>query len=158
MANIAATMRIANMKICTLMAVALATASFCASPAMAQSSAATYGNYADVSAIHVLPGQWENYMDYLKANWIKQSEWGKSKGYVVSYRVMAVTYPREGEPNLILVTEYKGIPTQAEQTRRQEEFAAYMKLDDHQHDEAALKRGPMRTLGSQNQYQEVLFK
>jgi hypothetical protein len=155
---VAAIMRIANMKIRCLIAVALATATVSVSPVQAQKSVADYGNYTDVSAIHVLPGQWENYMDYLKTNWLKQNEWSKSKGYIVSYRALAVTYPREGEPNLVLITEYKDMPSQAEQTRRGDEFAAYMKLDDHQMADAAVKRGPMRTIGSQNQYQEVVFE
>jgi hypothetical protein len=158
MVTIAANMRIAKMKIPRLMAVALATAALAATPAQAQKSTADYGNYTDVSAIHVLPGQWENYMDYLKTNWTKQNEWAKSKGYIVSYRALAVTYPREGEPNLVLIREYKDVPSQAEAKRRDDEFSAFMKLDDHQMADAAVKRGPMRTIGSQNQYQEVVFK
>lgn len=146
------------MKNKVLMAMALATAAIATTPATAQRSAADYGNYTDVSGIHVLPGQWENYMDYLKTNWVKQNEWAKKKGYVVSYRALAVTYPREGEPNLVLVTEYKDQPSQAEQKRRQDEYVAFMKMDEHQMDTAASERGPMRKLGSQNQYQEVVLK
>ncbi len=146
------------MKIHLLTAVALATTALAAAPLQAQKSAADYGNYTDVSAVHVLPGQWENYMDYLKTDWIRQNEWAKSKGYILSYRALAVTYPREGEPNLVLIREYKDVPSQAEAKRRDDEFAAFVKLDDHQRADASAKRGPMRTIGSQNQYQEVVFK
>ncbi|MBA3897029.1 MAG: hypothetical protein H0X36_07810 [Sphingomonadaceae bacterium] len=138
-------------------AMLLAATSF-ATPAAAQRSAARYGNYTDVSAIHVLPGQWENYLDFVKTSWVKQQEWAKHKGYIVGYSVVAATYPREGEPNLLLITEYKDIPSQAEAERRQNEYVSMMKMDEHQMDSAAVTRAPMRTLGSQEQYQEILLK
>ncbi len=55
----------ATMKICTLMAVALATVALVATPSQAQRSSADPGNYWEVSRIDVLPGQMENYLDYL---------------------------------------------------------------------------------------------
>jgi hypothetical protein len=51
-----------------------------AAPAVAQDSSYTPGGYSDVSAIDVLDGQMDNYMDYLAGSWKRQQEWAKSKG------------------------------------------------------------------------------
>ncbi len=128
------------------------------SPAPAQRTITKPGNYVDVSDVEVLPGQFENYMDFLKANWVKQQEWAKQKGYIVGYRILQNLYPRKGEPNIFLLTEYASVPTNAEVERRQDEYAAMMKMDEHAMDEAAVKRGPMRTIGSQSMLQEVILK
>ena len=129
-----------------------------AAPALAQRSSAKPGNYIDIQDIKVLPGQYENYMDFLKANWVKQNEWAKQKGYIVSYRVLENTYPRENEPTLFLMTEYTTFPDAAEQQRRSDEYVAFMKMDEHAMDAASEKRGPMRTRGSTTMLQEVLLK
>jgi len=139
-------------------AAALLLATAVATPALAQRSVTKPGNYVDVSDIKILPGQFENYMNYLKTNWVKQQEWAKQKGYIVSYRILANNYPREGEPSIYLLTEYATIPTNAEIERRQDEYVAMMKMDETAMDAAAEKRGPMRTVGSQTQLQEITFK
>lgn len=140
-------------------AIALATvATVSVTPAFAQRSVTKPGNYVDVTDVKILPGQFENYMDYLKREWVKQQEWAKSKGYIVGYRVLANNYPRENEATVYLLVEYASIPTNAEIERRQEEYVAFVKMDEHALDAASEKRGPMRTIGSQAQLQEILFK
>ncbi|MBK6297119.1 MAG: hypothetical protein IPF48_03490 [Sphingomonadales bacterium] len=69
-------------------------------PGQAQESSYTPGNYSDVSAIDVLDGQFENYMDYLAGPWKAQQEFAKSKGYITGYQVLANPYARAGEPDL----------------------------------------------------------
>ncbi len=127
-------------------------------PANAQRSTYEDGNYTNVSMIKVLPGQFENYMDYLASQWKKQNEFAKSKGYLVSYRVLAAVNSRADEPNLFLVMEFKDWPTNAESKRRQDEFVAMMKMDEHQMDTAAVGRGPMRTQMGSMTLQEVVLK
>ncbi len=137
---------------------ALLLATCVTTPVLAQRSATKPGNYVDVTDVKILPGQFENYMDYLKSQWVKQQEWAKSKGYIVGYRVLANNYPRENEASVYLLVEYASIPTNAEIERRQEEYVAMMKMDEHAMEAASEKRGPMRTISSQAQLQEILFK
>ena len=66
-------------------------------PGQAQESSYTPGNYSDVSAIDVLDGQFENYMDYLAGPWKAQQEFAKSKGYITGYQVLANPYARAGD-------------------------------------------------------------
>ena len=54
------------MKIRTFAASILLGATALAPPALAQRSIAKPGNYSDVSAIKILPSQFENYIDFLK--------------------------------------------------------------------------------------------
>lgn len=146
------------MKIHALLAFALATASFAATPALAQRSTTEPGNYTSVSMIKVLPGQFENYMDFLSVQWKKQNEFAKSKGYITSYHVLSAVDARSNEPDLFLVIEFKDWPTNAESKRRQDEFVAMMKMDEHQMDAASGARGPMRTQMGSMTLQEVLLK
>ncbi|AYJ86482.1 hypothetical protein D3Y57_11535 [Sphingomonas paeninsulae] len=146
------------MKIHALISFALATAAIAVTPAVAQRSNSEPGNYTSISMIKVLPGQFENYMDFLANQWKKQNEFAKKKGYLVSYHVLSAIDPRAGEPDLFLVMEFKDWPTTAESKRRQDEFVAMMKMDEHQMDAASAGRGPMRTQMGSMTLQEVLLK
>jgi hypothetical protein len=146
------------MKIKALLALALATAALAPAPASAQRSTVDSGNYTSISMIKVLPGQFENYMDFLAKQWRAQNEYAKSKGYIVSYRVLSAVDPRANEPDLFLVIEFKDWPSNAESKRRQDEFVAQMKMDEHQLDAASGQRGPMRTQMGSMTLQEVVFK
>ncbi len=129
-------------------------------PALAQAQEPSYtpGSYTDVSAIDVLDGQFENYMDYLAGPWKAQQEFAKSKGYITSYQVLANTYARAGEPDLFLIVVYPKIYDNAEQTRQQKEFEAFMKSDRRALDTAYGARGTMRKSLGQQQLQELKLK
>lgn len=146
------------MKITTLMAAGLAAALFATAPATAQRSSVEFGNYTSISMIKVLPGQFENYMDFIGKQWKTQNEWSKKKGYITEYHVLSAVDPRNGEPDLFLVIEFKNWPTTAEAQRRQDEFVAMMKMDEHQLDAASAQRGPMRTQMGSMTLQEVVLK
>jgi hypothetical protein len=144
------------MKFGKLAAAALAVA-LVSTPAIAQRSVADPGNYWEVSDIDVLPGQIENYLDYLNANWKKQQAFAKSKGYILDYHVLSNNYPRDGEPDLYLVVIFKDWPSNAEAKRQQDEFVAMMKQDEHQLSAASGGRATMRRQMGSALLQEVLF-
>lgn len=146
------------MKMRSLFALALAGAALSFTPATAQRSSAEDGNYWEVSRIDVLPGQSENYLDYLAQQWKKQQEWAKSKGYILSYHVLSNTHARDGEADLTLIAVFKEWPTVAESKRRQDEFVAMMKMDEHQMSAASGDRAVMRRQMGSQLYQEVILK
>ncbi len=127
-------------------------------PANAQESSYVPGSYTDVSAIDVLDGQFENYMDYLAGPWKTQQEFSKSKGYISSYQVLANPYARAGEPDLFLVVVYPKVYDPAEQLRQQREFEAFVKSDARKMDSAYGARGTMRKSLGQQQLQELKLK
>jgi hypothetical protein len=129
-----------------------------AAPAVAQDSSYTPGGYSDVSAIDVLDGQMDNYMDYLAGSWKRQQEWAKSKGYITAYSVLSNPYPRPGEPDLYLVVNYSKIYDAAEEIRQQKEFETFMKSDSRALGAQFADRGKMRKPLGQQQLRVMNLK
>jgi len=129
-----------------------------AAPVIAQNSSYTLGTVWQVSSIKVVPGQFENYLDYLGGNWRKQLEFGKQQGYVVSYHIFSVNNPRENEPDLFLAVEYKDYIPVAQQLEYQKKFEAMMATDAHKMDAGSGARVPMRKEAGSMELQELKLK
>lgn len=137
---------------------ALSAALSLAAPAAAQSSSYTYGNYWTVGEIEILPGQAENYADYLAGNWRKGQEFAKSKGYILDYFVLSNVNARDGEPDLYLVTRFPEMASRKEEERRQEEYEAFMKTNPHKMDAESGARAVMRKSMGSMLLQELVLK
>lgn len=133
------------------------TAAF-ATPAIAQVSSYKPGTVWEASRIKVMPGQFENYMDYLAANWKKVQEFGKSQGAIVSYHVLATNNPRAGEPDLILIVEYKDYMTTAQQEAARKAVNAMLAQTDRSAVAASGERVKMRESLGSIEYQELILK
>ncbi len=129
-----------------------------ASPAMAQESSYKPGTVWEVGRIDVLPGQFENYMDWLATTWKKIQEMGKAEGVVVDYHVLATNNPRAGEPDLILVVEYKDYQTTAQQEAMRSKVNALLAQDNRKAVTASGERGKMREQLGSTEYQELILK
>lgn len=127
-------------------------------PVMAQESNYKPGTVWEASRIDVLPGQFENYMDYLATTWKKNQELAKSEGIVLDYHVLAVNNPRQGEPDLVLIVEYKDYQTTAQQEAFRKKVNAMMAMDDRKQATANGERGKMRDLMGSTEYQEMILK
>ena len=136
----------------------VAAALLAASPAIAQDSSYTPGTVWESSYIKVLPGQFENYMDYLATTWKKVQELGKREGAVVSYHVLSTNNARQGEPDLILIVQYKDYRTTAQQEALRKKVNAMLAQDDRTATAASAARGPMRELLGSREYQELKLK
>ncbi|WP_411290303.1 hypothetical protein [Sphingorhabdus sp.] len=129
-----------------------------AAPVMAQESNYKPGTVWEASRIDVLPGQFENYMDYLATTWKKNQDLAKSEGIVLDYHVLAVNNPRQGEPDLVLIVEYKDYQTTAQQEAFRKKVNAMMAMDDRKQATANGERGKMRDLMGSTEYQEMILK
>lgn len=129
-----------------------------AAPAVAQESSYTPGTVWESSYIKVLPGQFENYMDYLATTWKKVQEFGKKEGAILDYHVLSTNNARQGEPDLILIIEYKDYRTTAQQEALSDKVNAMLAQDDRKADAASGARGQMRELLGSRQYQELKLK
>ncbi|MCJ8157240.1 hypothetical protein [Sphingomonas sp. LaA6.9] len=127
-------------------------------PALAQESSYKPGTVWEVGRIDVLPGQFENYMDWLATSWKKIQELGKTEGVVVNYHVLATNNPRAGEPDLVLVVEYKDYQTTAQQEAMRKKVNALLSQDDRQAVAASGERGKMREQLGSTEYQELILK
>lgn len=126
-------------------------------PATAQESSYKLGPVWEVSRIDVLPGQSENYMDYLATTWKKVQEAGKAEGIVVDYHVLQVNNPRAGEPDLMLVIVYKDYMTNAQQEAFQKKVNAMLSQDRRQAAAAGAARMKMREPMGSIEMQELVL-
>lgn len=146
------------MKLRTIMMPAIAMLMASSVPAMAQESSYKPGTVWEVSGINVLPGQFENYMDYLAGPWKKIQAFLKAEGIVVDYHVLSSNHPRKGESNVVLVIEYKDYSTTAEREAVNKKINAYLAEDNREGDVAYGERSTMREVLSSTAYQELDLK
>lgn len=137
---------------------ALMLAAALTAPAMAQESSYKPGTVWEVGRINVLPGQFENYMDWLAGQWKKVNELAKAEGILVEYHVLGSTHPRDGEPDVILILEYKDYQTTAQQEAFNKKVNAMLAQDDRKATAASGERGKMREQLGSVQYQELVLK
>lgn len=129
-----------------------------ATPAMAQESSYKPGTVWEASRIKVMPGQFENYMDWLAKNWKKNQEAMKAEGMVIDYHVLATNNRRADEPHLILIIEYKDYMTTAQLEAMRKKVNVLMAQDDRSGAAAGAARGAMREQMGTTQYQELELK
>jgi hypothetical protein len=126
--------------------------------AQAQESSHKRGTVWEASRIDGLPGQFENYLDYLVIAWKKNQELAKAEGIVLEYHVLATKNARAGEPDLILIIEYKDYQTTAQEEAFQKKVNAAMAMDNRKQAAANGPRGAMRELMGSTEYQELVLK
>ena len=148
------------MKIVTslLIAAALMGAVATAGPAMAQERSYKPGTVWTASRIKVLPGQFDNYMDFLGGQWKRVQEFGKKEGVVLGYHVLSVNNARKDEPDLILLIETKDYMTTAQQDAFNNKLNAFLASDDRKQAAESAARGPMREQQGSVEYQELMLK
>ena len=136
-------------------AVMLAAATF-SSPAIAQQSSMKPGAMWTAGRIDVADGQMQNYMDYLTKTWMANQEFAKSQGWLLDYHVLQSVNPRDGEPNIVLITRFADMPTAAEADRRNDILNKRMSQDDHAAASASGGRNTMRKQMGSVLYREMV--
>ena len=129
-----------------------------ATPAMAQEWPTKDGSVWVASRIDVLPGQMPAYLDYLASDWKKEMEWGKKEGYILSYRIMRTNHARNGEPDIVLLIEYKDYSSVAEREAAGKKFNAAMGTTGRQRAPGNAEREKIRTGMGSTEYQELILK
>ena len=62
-----------------------------------------------ISYIETKTGMFDDYMAYLSTKWRETNEADKKAGYVLDYKVLSVESPRDHEPDVILMVQYKNM-------------------------------------------------
>lgn len=137
---------------------ALLVAAAMAVPAAAQEWPTKDGTVWVASRVDVLPGQMPAYLDYLATQWKKEMEWGKSQGYIVSYRILRTNHARNGEPDIVLLIEYKDYASVAERAEANQKFNAAMGSTGRSRAPANAEREKIRTSMGSTEYQELVLK
>ena len=133
--------------------------SLAAIPAFAQDRAWQEGPVTNVTAVKVVDGQFENYMDYLDKNWKVVMEEAKKAGYVTEYHVYGATPHNPQEADLYLVVTYPNMAMLDGMDKKMEPIQMKVtKLNPRQADEASGKRVVMRTILGEELLRELRFK
>ena len=128
-------------------------------PAAAQERAWTEGAVTNVTAVKVVDGQFENYMDWLGKNWKVVMEEAKKAGYVLDYHVYGATPHNPQEADLYLVVTYPNMAMLDGMDKKMEPIQMKVtKLNPRQADEASGKRVVMRTILGEELLRELQFK
>ncbi len=69
------------------------------------------GSVWAVSFIETKPGYFDDYIDNLNQIWRRYLDEQKKDGDIISYKMIPIAFPRDGEPNLMLMVEYKNWAT-----------------------------------------------
>lgn len=125
-------------------------------PASAQDSAVKAGSFWQANRIYVEDGQFENYMEWLSKTWKSNQEFARSQGWLLEYHILNSVNPRDGEPNVILLTRFNDFPSAAESDRRNALMNQHMQLTDRSADAASGGRTKMRKLMGSALYVEML--
>jgi hypothetical protein len=95
-------------------------------PASAQELALKTGEFWDVGAISVDDGHFPDYVDFLAGEFRKRNDFAVSKGWLKGYHILSNINPRDGEPDLYLVTIFDHQTSPAEDIQREKEMNAFM--------------------------------
>jgi hypothetical protein len=116
------------------------------------------GNYWNVSGIHVKDGGGLKYAQYLATEWVKMQEYSKSQGWISDFMVLSNTHPREGEPNLYLITITPSLPSSDEADKRGRMMREFNKTTIAQMQAQSAGRAEIREVGSQVQLRQLVLR
>jgi hypothetical protein len=115
------------------------------------------GDYWDVAAISIDDGHFPDYADFLAGEFRKRNDFSKSKGWIKDYKIFANVNPRDGEPDLYLVTIFDHMTTPAEDIQREKEMNAFMAQTTRQGAAGSAHRATYRKLRGDMLLQEQLW-
>ncbi len=129
-------------------------------PAAAQDNDRNWenGNVIATTQVFTEPGMFNAYINDLRGLWRVFLDQQIEDGNVVSYRMLVNSFARDGEPDLLLITEH---PNWAAFDLSSEYFDALTeKLQGSlaKARDATIERGKLRRLGGNAVYQEIKFK
>jgi len=135
-------------------------ASICSVSASAQDNTRNwdYGNVIATSAVHLEPGALNAYINDLNGLWRIFLDQQVKDGNVVSYRIIQSSFPRDGEPDLILITEHPNWAAFDLSNEYFEDLTKKLQGSLEKARDASIDRGKLRRLGGQSIYQEIKFQ
>ena len=116
------------------------------------------GSVWTVSQIETKPGHFNDYIKDLSNVWRKYLDAQKRDGFVLSYKMLNVNFARDGEPDLILLVEYKNWAAFDQGVEYFEKLAQELQGSIKSAQVANINREELRSLRGGLVAQEVKFK
>lgn len=131
-----------------LCALAIAASLGLTAAAQAQTAERVYDNGSVwlVTYVETKSGMFDDYMVYLSTKWRDLNELDKRSGRILSYKVLSVDQPRDHEPNVILLIEFKNMATFDRPLAEMEATAAQAFGTVVKSNQATASRDTMRTM------------
>jgi len=129
-----------------------------ASGALAQEWPFVGGDYWEVTGIDINDGGGLKYSNWLAAEWRKNLEFSKSKGWIKSYKVFANVHNRSDEPDLYLIRVMENIASGPEGEKRQKEYMEWQTKTVEQMQGESGNRAEYREVMSTSLLQELKFR
>jgi hypothetical protein len=126
-------------------------------PAAAQELPVKTADFWDVAAISVDDGHFPDYVDFLASEFRKRNDFSMSKGWIKGYHILSNVNPRDGEPDLYLVTIFDHMTTPAEDVQREKDMNAFMALSTRQSAAGSGHRATYRKLKGDMLLQELVL-
>ena len=124
----------------------------------------TEGNVRTVSFYRTKPGQFDNYMKYLRANFLPTQEEAKKQGLIVGYSILLNTPSTAEDWDVAVITLNKNFGealdfNQSDDDKmKQIQEQHYKTSDEQKMDEMTAKRFDMRTYIGTKYFREVSLK
>ena len=98
-----------------------------ATPAAAQDEVPlTPGEWVEIRLIDVADGHTLDYANHLASVWRSGQEYAKQQNWITDYEVLVNAYPREGEPDVYLITRFNQFDTPEESEMRGRQYREHM--------------------------------
>lgn len=123
----------------------------------------TEGNLREVSFYRTKPGQFDEYMKYLRANFLPMQEEAKKQGLIVGYSVMLKTPATASDWDVAIVTIHKNFAALDYNKGDEDRMNAIMEkqyktADQNKQQQMMAKRFEMRDYIGTNYIREVTLK
>jgi opacity protein-like surface antigen len=139
-------------------AAALSVTAFSAAQAQTAQRVYDNGTVWSVSFVETKPGMFDDYLAYLNTSWKQSQEAGKKLGDVVSYKVLTLVDPRDGEADIVLIVEYKNMGVMDRSLDELDKQTSAVFGSPVKANQAAVSRESLRTLRGNVLARELKFK
>jgi hypothetical protein len=116
------------------------------------------GSVWTVSFIETKPGHFDDYIANLDQIWRRYLDAQKEDGDVLSYKMIPIAFPRDGEPNLMLMVEFKNWAAFDRGTEYFDALAKKLQGGIDQATRSNIDREELRSLRGGFAGQEITFK
>lgn len=129
-------------------------------PAAAQDNDRNWenGNVIATTQVFTEPGMFNAYINDLRGLWRVFLDQQIEDGNVVSYRMLVNSFARDGEPDLLLITEHPNWAAFDLSSEYFDELTEKLQGSLAKARDATIERGKLRRLGGNAVYQEIKFK
>lgn len=128
------------------------------SPILADGQHWSDGPVVNVAYVRTVDGHFDDYMAWLSSTWKKLEEASKKAGLITSYRVLILQPTGPGEPDIILVNEFKNWAALDNLGSKLDAASAQVEGSVEKANQAQSDRAKIRTVLGGRTMQEAVLK